>query len=107
MLADTLVSQTLSQPYSRLIARLYFFALNLNMPGERLKADHRQPANMQNTLVRNHLFINDGFSAERFDKDGSIEPVVKGFGGFTSDSALRRWVTITATWCSSASSYGL
>lgn len=92
ILADTLVTQTLSQPYNRLIARLYFFALNLNMPGERLKADHRSPAIMQNTLVRDHLFINDGFSAKRFDKDGSIVPAVKGFGGFQSHAAIRKWV---------------
>ena len=92
ILADTLIAQTLSQPYNRLIARLYFFALNLNMPGERLKADHRNPAVMQNTLVRDHLFIDDGFRTERFDKDRSIEPTVKGFGGFTSRDALRKWV---------------
>lgn len=92
ILADTLISQTLSQPYNRLIARLYFFAINLNMPGERLKADHRNPAIMQNTLVRDHLFIDGGFSAERFDKNRSIEPAVKQFGGFTSQDALRKWV---------------
>ncbi len=91
-LHDTLIAQTLSQPYSRLIARLYFFALNLNMPGERIKADHRNPAVMQNTLVRVHLFSGDGFRTERFDKDGSIEPTVKEFGGFTSRNALRKWV---------------
>jgi hypothetical protein len=37
ILADSLIAQTLNQPFSRLTARLYFFALNLNMPGERLK----------------------------------------------------------------------
>jgi hypothetical protein len=92
ILADTLVAQTLTQPYSRLIARLYFFALNLNMPGERLKADHLHPGEMQNTLLRDHIFIGDGFRAERFDKDRSIEPVVTRFGGFTSHDALRKWV---------------
>jgi hypothetical protein len=84
ILADTLVSQTVTQPYSRLMARLYFFALNLNMPGERLNVDHLNPAEMQNTLVREHLFIDGGFHAQGFDKDGSIEPVVTSFGGFTS-----------------------
>ncbi len=92
ILADTLVSQTLTQPYSRLMARLYFFALNLNMPGERLNEDHLNPAEMQNTLVRDHLFIDDGFRVQGFDKDRSIEPVVTGFGGFTSHDALRKWV---------------
>src|SRR5882762_87312 len=74
ILADTLIAQTLTQPYNRLIARLYFFALNLNMPGERLKEEHLNPAEMQNTLVREHLFIDDGFRVQRFDKDRSIEP---------------------------------
>ncbi len=92
ILADTLISQTLSRPFNRLIARLYFFALNLNMPGERLKELHRNPAIMQNTLVRDHLFIDDGFRYKRFDKDGSIEPAVNRFGGFNSPDALRKWV---------------
>jgi len=92
ILSDTLISQTLSQPYSRLLARLYFFAINLNMPGERLTAEHRSPAVMQNTLVRDHLFVEDGFVGERFDKDRSIEPTVRRFGGFTSHDALRKWV---------------
>jgi hypothetical protein len=74
------------------MARLYFFALNLNLPGERLKAHHRDPAIMQNTLVREHLFVDDGFREARFEKDRSIEPTVKGFGGFTSGAALRKWV---------------
>lgn len=92
VLNDTLISQTLGQPYNRTIARLYFFALNLNMPGERLKADHRSPAIMQNTLAREHLFGNDGFIAQRFDKDRSIEPAVREYGGFSSQDALRKWV---------------
>ncbi len=92
ILADTLIAQTLSQKYSPLIARLYFFALNLNMPGERLKDEHLNPAEMQNTLMREHLFIEDGFRATNFDKDRSIEPTVRAFGGFTSPAALRKWV---------------
>ena len=92
ILADTLVAQTLTQPYSRLIARLYFFALNLSMPGERLRNEHLNPAEMQNTLVREHLFVDDGFRAERFNKDLSIEPIVLGFGGFISSDARRKWV---------------
>src|ERR1700734_318000 len=52
ILGDTLITQTLSQPYTKLTARLYFFALNLNLPGERLREEHRNPAEMQNTLIR-------------------------------------------------------
>ncbi len=69
VLADSLIAQTLSQPFSRSIARLYFFALNLNMPGERLRDEHRNPAEMQNTLMRNHLFVDGGFRVASFDKD--------------------------------------
>ena len=47
VLADSLIAQTLSQPFSRLIARLYFFAINLNMPGDRLKDHQLNPAEMQ------------------------------------------------------------
>jgi hypothetical protein len=69
ILADSLIAQTLSQPFSRSIARLYFFALNLNMPGERLREEHKNPAEMQNTLMRDHLFVDDGFRVASFDKD--------------------------------------
>ena len=92
ILADTLIAQTVTQPYSRLTARLYFFALNLNMPGERLKDEHLNPAEMQNTLARDHLFVDDGFRVKQFDKGRYIEPVVIGFGGFTSSDARRKWV---------------
>ncbi|MGA9061030.1 MAG: HNH endonuclease [Terracidiphilus sp.] len=92
ILADALIAQTLNQPYSRLTARLYFFALNLNMPGERIKEEHLNPAEMQNTLMREHLFVGDGFLAARFNKDLVLEPVVRGFGGFRSADALRKWV---------------
>ncbi len=92
IVGDSLIAHTLSQPFSRLTARLYFFALNLNMPGERIKDDHRNPAEMQNTLLREHLFHGDGFRAEGFDKDRSIEPIVRSFGGFRSDDARRKWV---------------
>jgi hypothetical protein len=92
VLSDTLVTQTLSQPYTKLTARLYFFALNLNMPGERLRDEHRNPAEMQNTLIRGHIYEGSGFRTSRFDKDQSIEPTIKSFGGFTSHQALRKWV---------------
>ena len=91
VLGDTLIAHTLSQPYSTLVARLYFFALNLNMPGERLRDEQANPAQMQNTLVREHLYVDDGFRATRFDKD-SIQSIVGSYGGFKADGALRKWV---------------
>jgi hypothetical protein len=92
IVADTLIAQTLTQPFSRLLARLYFFALNLNMPGQRIDPDQRNPSEMQNTYVRDHLFVDDGFRALGFDKDRSIEPVVKDFADFKTRKTLRKWV---------------
>ncbi len=92
VLADTLIVQSLSRPYSPLIARVYFFAINLNMPGERLRDEHSNPAEMQNTLIREHLFTDGGLRSASFDKDRSLEPTVRTFGGFTSPGALRKWV---------------
>jgi hypothetical protein len=91
VLADSLIAQTLSQPYGRLISRLYFFAINLSMPGDRLKEHQLNPAEMQNTLMREYLFARDGLRATRFDKD-RIEAVVKGFDAFKSDDSQRKWV---------------
>ncbi len=93
ILADTLVVQTLSSPHSPLIARLYFFAINLNMPGERIKELHSHPADIQNELVRQYLYADDSLQPQSFDKDRSLEPTVKGIGQFHSRDALRKWVT--------------
>ena len=91
VLADSLIAQTLSQPFSRLLSRLYFFAINLNMPGDRLKDHQLNPAEMQNTLMREYLFDRNGLRANRFDK-GRIETIVKGFNAFTKSESQRKWV---------------
>ena len=62
------------------------------MPGERLRDEHSNPAEMQNTLIREHLFTDGGLRTASFDKDRSLEPTVRTFGGFTSSGALRKWV---------------
>lgn len=92
IVADELIAETLSRPFGPLIARLYFFAVNLNMPGDRLNADHLNPAEMQNTLIRESLFVDGGLRVSQFDKDRVIEPAVSTFGGFKSQDALRKWV---------------
>lgn len=92
IVADELITETLSRPFGPLVARLYFFAVNLNMPGDRLKADHLNPAEMQNTLIREVLFVDEGWRVSQFDKDHVMVPVVRTFGGFTSQDALRKWV---------------
>jgi len=63
VLGDSLIEQTVSQPFNRLTARLYFFSVNLNMPGERRDADAHEWGEMQNTLMREELFATDGFSS--------------------------------------------
>jgi hypothetical protein len=91
ILSDSLITQTLSQPYSRLTARLYFFALNLNLPGQRLRTEQQNAAEIQNELVRNHLFVRDGFRVAEFEKD-SIQGVVGRLGKFKNAATLRKWV---------------
>ena len=41
IVADELVTETVKQGFGPLIARLYFFAVNLNIPGDRLREDQR------------------------------------------------------------------
>ena len=91
VLGDSLIEQTLSQPYSRLTARLYFFSVNLNMPGERLDANADEWAKMQNTFAKEYLFDMDGFSARRLAKD-EMERVVGGYYEF-EPGVRRKWVT--------------
>ena len=91
VLADSLIEQTISQPFSRLTARLYFFSVNLGMPGQRREEAAHEWAGMQNTLMREDLFGDIGYSATHFDKD-HIQNVVSRYYKFSS-SALRKWVT--------------
>ncbi len=49
---DALIQTTLAEPYGTTLARLYLFALLLNMPGQRLKHEYRSPAPAQNEFAR-------------------------------------------------------
>jgi hypothetical protein len=91
ILTDSLITHTLSQPYSRLTARLYFFALNLSMPGERIEEEHLNPAEMQNTLMREHLFTDRCFRTASFEKD-QVEDIIREFNIFKTNRTLRKWV---------------
>lgn len=71
ILADELITQTLRQPFNRLLARLYFFAINLNMPGDRLRGDHMSPAEMQNTLIRRFLSKKTDFRSHSLTRTAS------------------------------------
>lgn len=91
VLEDTLVNQSLTRArFDKTLARLYFFAMNLNMPGERLRNDHRNPAALQN-IISKRSYAETGWVHALFDKDSELEPFVKREGEFKS--AARKWVT--------------
>lgn len=91
VLEDTLINQSLLRNcFDKTLARLYFFALNLNMPGERLREEHRNAAALQNVVVRTHAYEGEGWNASRFEKEGSLDPFIARVGEFTS--AHRKWV---------------
>lgn len=72
---DALVSETLERKKLDLtLKRLYFFALVLNMPGQRRKVERASPAAAQNEFVRSYLHDGKGWVAERLDKDRHLEP---------------------------------
>jgi hypothetical protein len=87
---DALIRTTLSQAFDVTLARLYLFALLLNLPGQRLKREYRSPAPAQNEYARVVLHDSVGWRAAGVDV-GSILPWVKrnvqGSGG------LRKFAT--------------
>ena len=92
ILEDVLINQSLARTsFDKTLARLYFFALNLNMPGERLKDEHRNPAALQNLIIREHAYKDTGWGKAKLDKASELEPFVKREGEFKT--AARKWVT--------------
>lgn len=88
---DTLITQTFIRPtFDLTLARLYFFALNLAMPGERLSAEQCEAGQLQKHVITQHVYFGDAWVHDRFDKDSSLEPFVHSAGVFPS---LRKWVT--------------
>lgn len=73
---DQLIRSCLELPLSSLHMRLALFALNLNLPGQRLKAAHRNPAPAQNAYVREFLLRDGAWQASVLHKD-----------------AMRQWLT--------------
>jgi hypothetical protein len=61
------------------------------MPGERLRPEQRSPAAMQNHVIKKTVYKNGAWTVEGFDKEKSLQPLVKNIGGFKS--AVRKWVT--------------
>lgn len=90
VVGDTLITQTFARPaFDATLARLYFFALNLAMPGERLSAEQREAGQLQRHVITQHAYVRDAWVHDRFDKDSSLEPFVRSAGDFPS---IRKWV---------------
>lgn len=90
VVGDTLITQTFTRPtFDLTLARLYFFALNLAMPGERLSPEQREAGKLQKHVITQHVYVGDAWVPDRFDKDSSLEPFVRGADGFQS---VRKWV---------------
>ena len=88
--ADTLIEQTLARPkFDLTLARLYFFALNLAMPGERLRPEQRNAGQLQRHVIKEHIYINGSWRITRIEKDASLEPFVRNASNFQS---VRKWV---------------
>lgn len=90
IISDTLLSQTYTRPHTDVIlARLYFFALNLAMPGERLSAEQREAGQLQKHVITQHVYVDGAWIHDRFEKDSSLEPFVRRVNAFPS---VRKWV---------------
>ena len=70
---DQLVRNCLGLPLDATHLRLALFGLNLNLPGQRLRTEHRSPAPAQNSYVRECLFRNGAWQAAVLDKDAMRE----------------------------------
>jgi hypothetical protein len=93
ILEDRLIEETLRQPHlTANLKRLYLLALNLNIPGERIRDDQRTSCELQNVVVRAHLYVNDGWYTDRFEKDHSLQPFVHSVGEFRTAETVRKWV---------------
>ncbi len=91
VVGDTLVTQTCTRPaFDLTLARLYFFALNLAMPGERLSAEQREAGQLQQLVITQHVYVQNGWVHDRFDKISSLEPFLRRARAFRS---VHKWVT--------------
>jgi hypothetical protein len=87
---DTLVDQSLIRPkFDAILARLYFFAVNLAMPGERLREDQLEAGSLQQHILTNFIYANGAWQSKRLDKDRALEPYVLSVERFPS---VRKWV---------------
>lgn len=65
---DELIRVCRELPLSSLQLRLALFALNLNLPGQRLLDVHRRPAAAQHAYVCEYLYQGDAWQADRLEK---------------------------------------
>jgi hypothetical protein len=91
VVGDTLVTQTCTRPaFDLTLARLYFFALNLAMPGERLSTEQREAGQLQRLVITQHIYVQNGWVHDKFDKISSLEPFLHRAKAFRS---AHKWVT--------------
>lgn len=74
---DALISTSLGEGYDVTAARLYLFAMLLNMPGQRIRAEYRSPAEGQNEYARLVIHDENGWRGSAINKDEAIEPWVR------------------------------
>jgi hypothetical protein len=87
---DTLIEQTLARPkFDLVLARLYFFAVNLAIPGERVRTDQQEAGRLQRHVLGEHIYVDNAWHLERMDKSASLEPFVRTVYRFPS---VRKWV---------------
>lgn len=73
---DTLIRHTFFKDYCTTHARLYFFALLANLPGERTNSKHLSPGEPQNNYVRTKAHDGSGWLSSSWDL-GTIKPWVR------------------------------
>lgn len=88
---DALIRTTLAEPYGPTLARLYLFALLLNMPGQRIKQEYRSPAIAQNEYARTVLHTASGWRAAGVDVDREILPWAR--RNVAATGGLRKFAT--------------
>lgn len=88
VLEDSLIRETLMRPLSPTHARLYLFALILNMPGP----NRRLSAEAQNDFVRNHLYQNNGWLMSELNATSIQQWAVQNVS-LNSDRSSRKYAT--------------
>lgn len=87
---DALISTSLGDEYATTTARLYLFAMLLNMPGQRKKTEHRSPAEGQNEYVRSILHDGNAWRSSKINKDEVLGPWVRSHFNVSGEQTARK-----------------